>query len=258
MNVIEQLLTIQNRQSTLLATSGNSRQKIEIHQHGDMCWLYTGGQSIQSAMSLSQPARLMHLIPEVMLVALLLQDNPQRILNLGYGGGAFERFFATAQPDVEMVSVDGSESLVELVKAHMQVPTQWPVIVDFAEDYLQQTDQKFDLILCDLFVGEDNAECVTSGEFYQHAGECLDGNGVMAINFCPKTESGLIGLLVNARQYFNGVMISHVGDLDNVVIVLSQQPLPPVDIISAKIRAASWKWQLDFAELFAEFKLFPV
>jgi spermidine synthase len=256
MNLIEQLLQCQN-ETTLLAKSNDSKQQVEVHQYDGLRWLFTGGQSIQSIMSLSEPSRFMYFIPEVMLVALLLQEAPSAVLNLGYGGGSFERFFAAQLPAVQMVSVDSSDTVVELTKKFMQTPTHWPVVIDNAQCYLQQTQLTFDLIFCDLFVGETHASCIATSAFYQDAARCLGERGVMAVNLCPQSDKALVELLICARRHFEGAMISKAGQLDNLILILSCRPLPSAAQLNVQAQLATERWKLDFSTLLGGYNLFP-
>ena len=257
MNLIEQLLQHQSQATLLQQKVSDGGQQIEVHQFEDLRWLYTGGQSIQSIICLSKPAEFMYFIPQVMLVSLLLLESPTRVLNLGYGGGAFERFFAAKNTQMNMISVDSSEAVVELTKKYLQTPSLWPVVIDSAQHYLQHTTMSFDLILCDLFVGEKQASCLSTASFYQDAANCLGDNGVMAINMCPQSDSELVQLLTKARQYFKGAMISKAGQLENLILILSRQPLVLANQLQASAHSGTQYWQLDFATLLAGFSRFP-
>lgn len=256
-NLIEQLLDAQQKQNTLIETVDDAGRRIEVYQDQGMRWIYTGGQSIQSTLDLNEPERLVQAYQQVMLTALLLNPTPHRILNLGFGGGAFERFFNAGKNALEIVSVDANAALVALAQKHMQVPQQWPVVIELAEVFLSGADDLFDILLCDLFVGQHHADCLSTADFYLNASNRLTDAGVMVANLAPRSEAELITILSCARQVFCGAMISQVNHQSNIVLVLSKQPLPTTRALAARNETCQNRWPLDFDQLLAGFKPFP-
>ncbi len=266
-NLIEQLLNAQQNGATLLACVKDVQGSIEVYQHLNRRWIYTGGESIQSTLDLEAPDYLVQTYQQVMLTSLLFIHTPRRILNLGFGGGAFERFFISKNDSIEVVPVDTNAQLVRLAQQHMKIPSKWPVVIDSAEHYLANGESQFELILCDLFVGQNHAPClrgtdggdVGGGEnnFYLKAAKRLTDTGVMAINLAPESEAELMAILHYARQAFCGAMISGVSEQSNLVLVLSKQPLPDITQLMSKITTCQHLWSLDFNQLLTGFKLFP-
>ncbi|MCJ8272864.1 MAG: hypothetical protein MJK04_26140 [Psychrosphaera sp.] len=278
--LIEQLLSAQQNGATLLATAKSaatcSDNSIEVYQHHNHRWIYTGGESIKSTLDLDAPDYLVQTYQQVMLISMLClkeqpKDTPRRILNLGFGGGAFERFFIDKNVSkrvannefVEVVSVDANAQLVKLAQQYMKVPENHPVVIDSAEHYLAKGESLFDLILCDLFVGQHHAACLRGAEgyggndFYRNAAKRLIDSGVMAINLAPESEAELMTILHHARQAFCGAMISGVSGQSNLVLVLSKQVMPNIEQLMLKTTACQQQWSLDFAEMLSGFKQFP-
>ena len=254
-------------ENTLLKVVSIGEQSIEIHQQGHYRWVYTSGHSIQSVLNLDAPAQMNLPNQDMMLVALLLlpewqlQGSPQ-VLNLGFGGGSFERFFHAKVRNIAMVSVDINAQLVELAKQYLQVPATWPVVIqpgeDFLQSHLQQTPcEPFQLIICDLFDGEYQAPCLNDPSFYANAASNLTDDGVMTVNLAPKTDAQLIELLGFARHSFAGVMISKVTNLGNIVMVMSKQSLPSEAVLKDRALQQENFWQLTFVDFLAGFKRLP-
>jgi len=267
MTLIHKLLDLMATENTLLKVVSIGEQSIEIHQQGHYRWVYTSGHSIQSVLNLDAPAQMNLLNQDMMLVALLLlpewqlQGSP-RVLNLGFGGGSFERFFHAKVRNIAMVSVDINAQLVELAKQYLQVPANWPVVIqpgeDFLQSHLQQTPcEPFQLIICDLFDGEYQAQCLNDPSFYANAASNLTDDGVMTVNLAPKTDAQLIELLGFARHSFAGVMISKVTNLGNIVMVMSKQSLPSEAVLKDRALQQENFWQLTFVDFLAGFKRLP-
>ncbi|MFT4925053.1 MAG: spermidine synthase [Phenylobacterium sp.] len=270
MALLDKLLGLMARENTLLNLDNTDGQRIEIHQHGDYRWVFTGGVSIQSVLSLQAPESLVMPYQNMMLVVLLLPQLSGRrcpnILNLGFGGGGFERFFSalkTAQDDMNMVSVELDAQMVALAKTHLLVPQTWPVKIEAAQLYLsrhcQREEQRFDLILCDLFNGQYHADCLEQKTFYADAADTLTADGVMAVNLAPQSDQELVDILAVTRACFAGVMVSKVEHLGNIVMVLSKQPLPTMAVLHrlAEEQEKLSQWPLDFVTLLAGFKPLP-
>ncbi|NQZ07242.1 MAG: hypothetical protein HRT35_08775 [Algicola sp.] len=275
-NLIAQLLSAQQNGATLLGAVKGSDNLIEVYQHHNRRWIYTGGESIQSTLDLDTPDYLVQTYQQVMLTSLLclkeqLSETTRRILNLGFGGGAFERYFIDKNVSkseannehVEVVSVDANAPLVKLAQQYMQIPAKWPVVIDSAEHYLARGKSIFDMILCDLFVGQNHAPCLRDADgkggndFYRNAAKRLTDSGVMAINLAPESEAELMTILHHARQTFCGAMISGVSGQSNLVLVLSKQPMPDIEQLMLKTTACQQQWSLDFASMLSGFKQFP-
>ncbi|MFT5164590.1 MAG: spermidine synthase [Alteromonadaceae bacterium] len=260
MTIVKRLLSLSENRDTVLDVVDCEGQSIGVHQQGNYRWLQSCKLSIQSILCLDNPGQLNLPNQNIMLVALLLIDNPEKVLNLGFGGGSFERFFhfaQTATERVDMVSVDINNALVGLARQYLQVPAKWPVLIQPAEDYLTLNQQVFKLILCDLFNGGLHAQCLNEAVFYTNAAKSLQSDGVMAVNLAPKTDNELITILRFARQSFIGVMISKVAEQTNIVMLLSKQILPPPSELQDRAALIKGRWPLDFSALLAGFKCLP-
>jgi spermidine synthase len=268
MNIVQQLLDWMASEETLLGDVSDNDQTVAVHQHANYRWLYTGGQSVQSVMRLDAPEQLPLNNQQMMLVALLLWPEaplPRHILNLGFGGGGFERFFHARMETVKMLSLDINRQLVALVRQYLQVPGRWPVSIQAAEVYLaapaqvdaQTQSGRFELILCDLFDGEYHADCLNQPPFYANAAQSLSAAGVMTMNLAPKSDQQLVDIIRFARRSFAGVMLSRVPEQGNVVIILAKQRLPTAAQLQVNAGRLTALWQLDFVELLRGFKWVP-
>lgn len=266
-SLAQELITLQKNHPTLIDSAGGEINKnqsaIEIHQHQHRRWVYTGGLSVQSTLNLHNPSELVHVYQQVMLIVPLLFQSPKNILNLGYGGGAFERFFAAPQlankDDLSITSVEANANQILLTQKHMQVPTHWPVIHSTAEQFLAKNlinQQSFDLMLVDLFVGQDHAPCLHSHEFYHHASLALGHRGLISINLAPDNDAQMINVLRTAKRYFPNGMLSKVPNCGNLVMVASKEPLPSIKQLSNNIRSSYQQWQLNFSNYLSGFAPF--
>ncbi|MGB5260701.1 MAG: methyltransferase domain-containing protein [Gammaproteobacteria bacterium] len=223
---VEQYLRRSRSGATLLCSDSNAGTPVEVHEYGGERWIYTGEGSVLSLMRLDAPADPVMPNHIAMLAAMLLVDRPQSVLNLGFGTGAFERFFQDRLPDTTVVSVDTSSMLVELARKYFAVRPDWPVVIRPAEEFLNETKQRFDLILCDIFQGDRHPDCLMDAGFHARAAQCLAPGGVMAFNLSPATEQALLDILLPMRRSFRHVLLVDLVDYGNIVVyALQHAPL---------------------------------
>jgi spermidine synthase len=228
---------------TLLYSTCDERTSIQVHEFANERWVYTGEDSILSLMRLDAPADPVLPNHVAMLAALSFSRLPASVLNLGFGTGAFERFFADRLPDTQMVSVDTNPVLVEIARQFFAIGTDQAVITQSAEQFLEENSRAFDLILCDIFNGDRHPDCLGDDAFYRNAARSLGEGGVMAINLSPATEKALINILITMRRSFSHVVLVNLVDYGNIVVYAMQHR--PADDAEIRRQAVSLSAQLQ-------------
>lgn len=246
--MFEQLLKSQN-DKTLLASAGG----VQLHRSDQRYWLYTGGDAIQSVFDKRQPQTPLLRYQNVMLLAMvLLAQTPKRVLNLGLGIGAFERAFAGLdKPPAQWQAVELDEAVISVVQKHLPLPQSWPVAQTDAEDWLANDKAQYDLILCDLFVGQHHAECVNKPQFFAALYRRLTPNGVVAINLAPTSEAQMMTLLINAKRYFSSGFIGKTPPSANIILCLSQHKIADFQCYAQRAKALENIWPIHFSQIFS-------
>ena len=185
----------------------------------------------------------------MMLGARLFGDIPQTVLNLGSGTGSFERFFADRLPDTSVISVEPSEVMIDLASRFFAISPERSTVNETAERFLAGNDRRYELILCDIFNGELQPDCLMDTDFYKHAAHGLTDGGVMAFNLSPATEQDLLDILMTMRRSFAHVVLVNLVDYGNIVVYAMQHP--PLSPVQLQQRAAALGVQLrlDLAQL---------
>jgi spermidine synthase len=215
----------------LVCVETKDAQSIEIHQSDNLRWMSFGDKAVQSVIDLQEPTRLVLPYTEAMTAALLFNPLPQRILNLGLGGGSFERLFLQKLPDASLTSVESSREVIGLSRQYFLLPADYAVEVATAQQFLAASDDTFDLILCDLHEKGMPAPCLYQDEFYRDALAALSDCGVMAINLLPASESDLMNVLLALRHHFDWTLLLDFVDYRNIVIFLLSQPPPDRELL---------------------------
>lgn len=245
MNLIEQLLWSQTGQS-LVAQVGQA----QLHSNAERYWLYTSGEAIQSVYDRQHPQLPMLPYQRLMLSALTMLDNlPRRVLNLGIGIGAFERSFAAVGVELDYWhAVEIDQDIVKLLNQQLPLPESVSVFEGDAFEILKQVKTTYDLILCDLFIGQHHAEVINHQSFFQYLRQNLADQGVVAINLAPSSAGQMTQLLSFAKLYFHSGSLVNFPPFGNVVMCLSTKPQLSLQDCLGQIARLQPLWSLPFTE----------
>lgn len=259
MSITDDLLGYSLLDGTLLDSSNTRNGRIEVRQQNNYRWIQMGDKCIQSAMDLDKPSEIILPVYDWMLAVLLLTSEPNKVLNLGFGAGAFERFFWSHLPLVNVTSVEVSETLVACSRDYFYIPVNWPVEIELAEAYLRTNERKFDIVICDIFTSDYGCpDCLHEASFYSDISRAITETGVAVINIASVSEQELILLLQLMRRYFTWVTISLVPDHRNVILFLSKQPPPTEEEIILRVDDCRMRYKLDLAKQSKSLKFLPV
>lgn len=248
-------LTPDQQRASLVAEAEHGN--ISIHEQQGYRWLSTSAASIQSIMRIDAPAALILPNHIAMLIGLLVAESPQRVLNLGFGIGSFERYFNNLTSAFDIVSVDNNATIVDLARAHFCVPRDWPVRIQSADDCLEQCDRVFDLILCDLFTGDHHADCLFEDSFFKHVRQHLTGGGVLALNLSTRSKPELLAILLAVRQSFRWVMLVKIPQHGNIVLLACKRTPPSDAQLAQRARQSAAKFKLDFSAALEQLERIP-
>ncbi|AFZ70604.1 spermidine synthase [Caldisphaera lagunensis DSM 15908] len=119
--------------------------------------------------------------------AMILNGNPKKVLILGGGEGATAREALRFKSVEKVIMVDIDDQVVEVCKKYLPEWHQYSfynskvkVIIDDAEHYIDNTDEKFDVIISDLVDPEEAGPAVRlyTREFYNKIVNKLEKNGI--------------------------------------------------------------------------------
>jgi spermidine synthase len=113
-------------------------------------------------------------------------NNANSILILGCGAGSIPMIIykeLNLNPRIEAVEID--EKVIELGDKYFGLNqySKLNVVNDDAKNYVQTTNNKYDLILVDLFKGIDVPSEFLSQHFFEQLKSILNENGELLLNF---------------------------------------------------------------------------
>jgi len=241
----------------LLYRNDSDDVRIEIREYENIRWLHIGGEAIQAAMNVALPDQLILPINIAMLSTLLFYERPTKLLNLGFGIGCFERFFMARIPNLRLTSVESNASIIRLAKKYFFIPDDYPVVNDNADHFLRNIDERYSIILCDIFENERNPSCLSDSRFYYAAYRALDANGVLAVNLLALSESDLIAVLLEVRRHFAWVLLLQIPNFGNLILIALKNEPPPPGTIDLRAERLSEKLAVDLRRLPAQLQRLP-
>lgn len=98
----------------------------------------------------------------------------------GLGGGSIAKMLCQKKFNIKAVELD--ERIVNVAKEFFNLPSNVKTIVDDARHYLNMESQKQDLVIFDMFKGEENPGHVLTTESFNKLNSLLNNEGIFIIN----------------------------------------------------------------------------
>ena len=225
MQDIDWLYELPDSEINCLYTISQSPKIIDVKQYDHYRWLEIGGNAIQSLMDTEKPESVLNPVTKIMLSGCYLRPEISSVLNLGMGGGAIERFFWHYYPEIYLHSIESAEEIIHIAREYFNIPTSKPVFNMEAESYLTQTDEKYDLIFCDIFTNQTHPECLYRQAFFQSISTHLNTRGIFLLNLVPEDQDDLLAILLALRPWFHFSYLYELQDHFNIIVIASNQPI---------------------------------
>lgn len=250
-------LTEQIEAEILYSTTIDGRP-LCVKQFENYRWLQSGGEAIQSLVNVNAPDKLLSPVGAGMVAALALAEQPERVLNLGFGLGSFERFFRACCPSMETVSIESNKTVIDLARRYFFVSDDTPVINVSAEQYLENAQTGFDVILCDIFAGESHPPCLKHRAFYQHLHRCLRDTGVLAVNLLTQEQTEVVEILAAMRHCFPWTALYEVPEHGNVIVFACKRDMEDLGELKKRASARSMQYGFDPGDVIRNLHILPL
>jgi spermidine synthase len=234
-----------------------SSVSLEVRESSHYRWFHYGGNVVQSMMDTEEPHRVLSPVSLSMLLFLLWQNKPVSLLNLGIGGGSFERALVQYN-NIDVTSVESEVKIIEMAQAYFSLPQICNIVHALAEDFLQKNSCYYDVILCDIFFNDKSPLSLYCIEFYEQLYRSLSDVGIAFINVHPESEADLVQLLHLSRECFDHVALIEFDDFANIIMVLSLQKLPSQSELHQKNKNSPAILPGNFAEIIEKIHFLPI
>ena len=120
---------------------------------------------------------------QMMMATLGLQENPERALILGHGGGSLAKWLAQHWPHLEVDVVEMDPSVVHVADEFFEYePGHHRVFIQDARRFLQGNSAQYDIIWVDVFARHLIPFHLTTQEFFAELRKHLDPDGILSVN----------------------------------------------------------------------------
>jgi spermidine synthase len=184
--------------------------------------------SLQSVIDLQNPHHLELRNLEYLMAALLFIPDPERILMLGTAGGSLLHFLKHYYPESRITALDIDIELIEELLQRKILPAAdigLEYIYADAEHFIRGCEQKYDLILVDVFSGSQSPTWLLEKESSSRLFRLLNEPGAVAYNLIIDSEHEFKGFYRDLRLAFAGqTLCLPVKDFENTIAFAFRSP----------------------------------
>lgn len=244
-------------QVTVVASVSDGSSGAQVREAAGLRWLVNGGSSVQSLMSVDSPTSLQLPNHIAMLYSLLMVDDVETILSLGMGGGSLERFLHKHYPSSAISSVEPNKNIIKFAHELFGVPQAVDILACSAEEFVHTTQQRFNVIFCDIFDQERHPACLSDQAFYQDVKSILQPEGVLAMNTTPESDAALLDILQALRRCFSVVYLATIKRRGNVVVIAKNGGTESADVLRTRAETLSSRADVPLTQWVDEYRLIP-
>lgn len=198
-------------------------------------WFEYAGTSLQSIMDKAAPTTILLPVFQSLLLFLLVHDKPKKVLNLGLGGAGIERTLARL-PDLALTSVDASQAIIDMAKQYFYLPESIEVVCQKAELFVEETTGSYDVVICDLFIGEKSPDFLFNESFYAQLIKISTRHTTLMINLQANTDEQLLQALLAIKKQFPYITLVEFDEYSNIVIMASCKIIPEKAVLHQRLR----------------------
>jgi spermidine synthase len=197
--------------------------------------------SFQSGMFLGHPFRTRFSYSDYLQLGLAYNPGAKKILVVGLGGAAVQKRVWRDFDDVRVTTVELDPDVVEVAHRWFALPhdPRLPVVVQDGRQFLQKTDERFDVIMVDAFYADGVPFHLTTLEFVQLMRDRLTPGGVVATNVIGAITGGSSQITralwktyaavfptVELHPVFEGPSDRRPDDIRNIILVATERAAP--------------------------------
>ncbi|CAG37836.1 spermine/spermidine synthase domain-containing protein [Desulfotalea psychrophila] len=225
------------------------KQHIEVRDDGTTRSLYFEKDTLQSSMDHVEPHKLSISYTRFMLLPLLLL-KPKKVLIIGLGGGSFLRFFRHFLPEAHIEAVDFSAEVIKIAKEFFLINDE-ELHCCCGKHFLEETEEKYDLILVDAFDQQGMAKEIYCSEFFRLCHDHLQPGGAISCNTWSQNRSILQEVKDALSDHFSEAIYLPVPQRGNIIALTFKREIKWHQLHSRcpKVLAANEKFDMDFSSM---------
>ena len=229
-------------------------QAIQVERQGNLLSLHFDNDIIQSQIDTLNPAILPLKGNRQMLSYLMFDHVPEKVVLVGCGGGSLARWFKYHLPKTSGIAIDHWDTIINIARRYFQFPaTQdgWQLVHAEANQYLQNLDAVYDLIIIDLEINRQTPEWITSQAFLLNCHRLLSENGAINVNLIADTPEIFSRQLWPIRQVFSGRTYCHASQANNIFVTAFKNK-PDTSDLKTNVDIAEKRYGIEFSLFYQE------
>jgi spermidine synthase len=231
---------------------------VEVVQAGGLYTLHFGSPVAQSSMYLEDPFKVEMEYNQVMLLSLIYNYQPTKVLCLGLGGGAKQKFL-WKHFSCQVVTVEISPLVIDVGYRFFEIPhdDRMKIIQQDALEFLQRPHQVlYDFIFLDLYDAEGMCAIIGESPLFQLCRNILTSEGILVWNLWRSTKQyvmeNCIFRLINALGQ-NYKILTVNESLNFIIYAFADQAYNgDYNLLQQRAEALSQKTGLDFLGLLSK------
>jgi spermidine synthase len=140
----------------------------------------------------------------------IIHSLVKQILVLGVGGGTLFPMLHKRFPEAHITAVDIDHEIISFYKKYFAADTNsyTTLVCKDARGFIKSTKQRFDLIIVDLYIGNDVPEFVTEKSFFTTINKNISPAGNVLVNYFTDTNQWKKSqkLFITLSGIFNSVV----------------------------------------------------
>jgi predicted membrane-bound spermidine synthase len=224
--------------------SGHYQIESGMYEGRNIKALVTGPTGMQSGIFTDGSRDLVFAYTQAMADVVNQAPHKDRVLMLGGGVYTLPEYIAKEHPDTLVDVVEIDPHLERIAKEHFgyTAPENVRSIAEDARTFTQYTQQKYDVILVDVFNEQTTPFSLSTREFAAALGNILQPGGVVVVNIIGGLSEGCKPLLTSLdasyRSAFATGMAIPIGDPEfekrqNIIAVYAHDSLSWLDVPSS-------------------------
>jgi spermidine synthase len=179
------------------------------------------GGARQSVVRVGDPDHVELPYARAMLVSLAMVREPDRILVVGLGGGTLPSFLHRHYPEARIDTVDIDPGVVQVAKDYFgfKEDDRLRAHVQDGRSFIEQCDERYDLILLDAFSSDSIPRQLTTREFLQAVRRALTPRGMAVANLWSRGSNSLYDSMVRTYEdVFDRLYLLDVPGAGNIIL----------------------------------------
>lgn len=234
--------------------------EVGISESGNIRSLHLGSETVQSSMNLDNPAELVLSYSRAMMAWLLFAETPpQRILQIGLGGGSFARWIDAFLPETVQMAVEINPQVIAVARSLFELPFEgerFEIIEADGAQFVKTLRHNIDVLLVDGFDGEQIIDDLVATPFFADSRNALSDSGVFVTNWWSGDKRYRL-FVERLAEVFDGLVLEVPAETHGNVAVMAFRNRPKTlsfDRLRARAKMLSEKYLLDFNAMLAQIK----